>query len=90
MQSNGQYYLQVTASYDPHLASEENLTRIALNARHYMRTELEKLEPTPARVTPFPSHIVGPVEPDRVAAFDSRRHSYDIHGDEDEQTQMEP
>lgn len=55
-----------------------------------MRTELEKLEPTPARVTPFPSHIVGPVEPDRVAAFDSRRHSYDIHGDEDEQTQMEP
>lgn len=84
--------LRVFASYDPDRIDTEDLARIALNARHYMRKELDEASGTgqdskPAPVSPFPARAD---EPDRVAAFDPRRHGYDKYGDEDEQTQIDP
>lgn len=94
VQSNGQHYLQVTASYDPHVTSEENLTRIALNARHYMRKELDEASgtsdtPKPAPVTPFPTQPERTVDLSTVAA----KHSYSRYHegqDEDEMSQLDP
>lgn len=94
VQSNGQHYLQVTASYDPNLTSEENLTRIALNARHYMRKELDEAsepgtEHKPAPVTPFPTRTERTADPSNVAAAPARS-EYRAHGDEDELSQLDP
>lgn len=94
VQSNGQQYLQVTASYDPHLTSDEDLARIALNARHYMRKELDEASGTgqdskPAPVTPFPTRTERTVDLNSVAAAPARS-EYHAHGDEDELSQLDP
>lgn len=86
--------LRVFAAYDPDKVDEENLTRIALNARHYMRKELDEASGTgqdskPAPVTPFPAQPERTVDLNSVAAAPARS-EYRAHGDEDELSHQDP
>ncbi len=86
--------LRVFAAYDPDKIDDEDLARIALNARHYMRKELDEASGTgqdskPAPVTPFPARTERAADPSNVAAAPSRS-EYHAHGDEDELSQLDP
>ena len=65
--------LRVFAAYDPTKVDDEDLARIALNARHYMRKELDEAsgtneEPKPEPVTPFPAQAGRTADLDTIAA----------------------
>lgn len=86
--------LRVFATYDPDKVDDEDLARIALNARHYMRKELDEAsgtsdtrEPTP--VAPFPARPERTVDLDSVAAKHSHSR-YHEGQDEDEMSQLDP
>ena len=86
--------LRVFAAYDPDKVDDEDLARIALNARHYMRKELDEASgtsegPKSAPVTPFPTQAERTVDLNTVAAAPARS-EYRAYGDEDELSHLDP
>lgn len=88
IENNGKHYLQVTAAYDSNIG-EEDLTRIALNARHYMREELSKFEVSEPHYHASQEPVFA-LNLERYAADDPTRHHYPDGVDEDEANQIDP